>query len=85
VLSLFCSDPAVVSRCLGVLPALSCLVVLDGANAALSGVLRGCGRQKLGAAVNFVGFVSGPGAGAWGRALARRAAPPRGVGFLGGG
>ncbi|GBF97494.1 hypothetical protein Rsub_10417 [Raphidocelis subcapitata] len=56
VLSLFCPDPAVIARCLGVLPALSCLVVLDGVNAALSGVLRGSGRQKLGAAVNFVGF-----------------------------
>lgn len=34
------------------LPILSCVMVLDGLNAVLSGVLRGAGRQRLGATIN---------------------------------
>ena len=34
------------------LPVLSCVMVLDGLNAVVAGVLRGAGRQRLGAVVN---------------------------------
>jgi len=33
-------------------------VALDGLNSTVSGVLRGSGHQKLGAAINFLGYVS---------------------------
>lgn len=58
LVGLFCSDATVVARCLGTLPLLACLVAVDGVNATISGILRGSGRQKLGAAVNFAGYVS---------------------------
>ncbi|KAI8471347.1 MAG: mate-domain-containing protein [Monoraphidium minutum] len=58
LVKLFCSDPQIVARCLDVLPLLAALIAFDGVNANISGVLRGCGRQKLGAAVNFLGYVS---------------------------
>jgi MATE family multidrug resistance protein len=54
--SVFCPDAAVVARCSAMLPWLAALVAIDGLNAACSGILRGCGRQKLGAAVNVAGY-----------------------------
>jgi Na+-driven multidrug efflux pump len=55
-------------------------VGLDGINSTVSGVLRGSGRQKLGAACNFVGYVSRAPRGARPRPRpcprARRVAPP---------
>jgi Na+-driven multidrug efflux pump len=59
LVALFCSDAAVVGRCLDALPFLAALVGLDGLNSTCSGVLRGSGRQKLGAAINIIGYVGG--------------------------
>lgn len=53
---LFTSDAAVIASCSGVLPLLAGLVFFDGVNAVVSGVLRGSGRQLLGAGVNAFGY-----------------------------
>lgn len=53
---LFCSDPAVVDATLGVLPVVGVLMLCDGLNAVMSGVLRGAGRQRLGATINLLGY-----------------------------
>eukprot|EP00877_Chromochloris_zofingiensis_P004859 jgi/Chrzof1/14374/Cz09g00140.t1 len=53
---LFCSDAAVIALCIEVLPLLAGLMFFDGINAVISGVLRGSGRQLLGAGINAVGY-----------------------------
>jgi Na+-driven multidrug efflux pump len=39
-----------------VLPLLALLMFTDGINAVMSGVLRGSGRQRLGATINILGY-----------------------------
>lgn len=66
MVALFTNEPAVIASCCTVLPLLAGLVFFDGVNAVVSGVLRGSGRQLLGAAVNGIGFwVVGVPAAAW--------------------
>jgi MATE family multidrug resistance protein len=56
LVSLFTNDPTVISTCATVLPLLAILVFFDGINSVVSGVLRGSGRQMLGAVCNFWGY-----------------------------
>jgi MATE family multidrug resistance protein len=56
IVTLFCSDANVIASCVTVLPLLSVLMFFDGINSVASGVLRGAGRQALGAGVNFLGY-----------------------------
>ncbi len=55
LVQLLCTDPEVISSCLALLPLLCGLIFFDGMNAVVSGVLRGSGRQALGATVNAIG------------------------------
>jgi len=52
LIRLLCQDPAVRAMASAALPVLACVMVLDGMNAVVAGVLRGAGRQRLGAIVN---------------------------------
>eukprot|EP00879_Flechtneria_rotunda_P021271 GHRR01022410.1.p1 GENE.GHRR01022410.1~~GHRR01022410.1.p1 ORF type:complete len:217 (+),score=52.76 GHRR01022410.1:45-695(+) len=56
LVQLFTNDAAVIASCCGVLPLLAGLVFFDGVNAVVSGVLRGSGRQMLGATINAIGY-----------------------------
>lgn len=56
LVGLFTNEPAVISACSTVLPLLAVLVFFDGINSVVSGVLRGSGRQMLGAVCNFWGY-----------------------------
>jgi MATE family multidrug resistance protein len=56
LVQLFTNDPQVISTCSPVLPLLAVLVFFDGVNSVVSGVLRGSGRQMLGAVCNFWGY-----------------------------
>jgi len=47
-----CQEEAVRALTCQTLPILSLVIILDGLNSVMSGVLRGAGRQKLGATVN---------------------------------
>ncbi|KAL4448503.1 hypothetical protein ABPG75_005722 [Micractinium tetrahymenae] len=50
--ALFTTDAAVVQACSALMLPLATLLVTNGATALLSGILRGCGQQKIGAGVN---------------------------------
>lgn len=50
---LFSDDQDVIALTAIAIPALAASLVGEGANTVLAGVLRGCGRQRLGAAVNL--------------------------------
>eukprot|EP00727_Mastigamoeba_balamuthi_P001511 m51a1_g11357 hypothetical protein (509) ;mRNA; r:10715-12731 len=52
----FTSDRAVVAGVAAGIPALCAMEALDSVQAVLSGVMKGCGMQRMGAAVNFVVF-----------------------------
>lgn len=54
--ALFSSDAAVVALTATAVPPLAASLVGEGANTVLSGVMRGCGRQRIGAAVNLVTY-----------------------------
>jgi Na+-driven multidrug efflux pump len=56
LVGLFTTDPAVITSSCAVLPLLAILVFFDGLNSVVSGVLRGSGRQMLGATVNAFGY-----------------------------
>lgn len=56
LVGMFTNDPQVISTCSTVLPLLAVLVFFDGINSVVSGVLRGSGRQMLGAVCNFWGY-----------------------------
>lgn len=58
LVSWFTNDVAVATSCAGVLPLLAGLVFFDGVNAVVSGVLRGSGRQLLGAGINALGYFA---------------------------
>jgi MATE family multidrug resistance protein len=53
---MFTNDPTVIATCGTALPLLAILVFFDGINSVVSGVLRGSGRQMLGAVCNFWGY-----------------------------
>ncbi|KAJ7555243.1 hypothetical protein O6H91_05G028100 [Diphasiastrum complanatum] len=53
---IFSSEQQVVQYVARLLPFLAVSTMMDGMQGILSGVLRGCGRQELGAAINFVVF-----------------------------
>lgn len=53
LVSQLCQDPAVRALTCSTLPVLSVVMVLDGLNSVVSGVLRGAGRQIMGAKVNL--------------------------------
>ncbi|DBA93746.1 hypothetical protein WJX82_004690 [Trebouxia sp. C0006] len=50
------SDPAVVEGTQRVVPIVAYMLIGDGVNAVLAGVVRGCGQQAKGAAVNVVTY-----------------------------
>lgn len=56
MVGLFTNDPTVIATSTAVLPLLAILVFCDGINSVVSGVLRGSGRQMLGAVCNFWGY-----------------------------
>lgn len=56
MVGLFTTDPTVIATSTAVLPLLAVLVFFDGINSVVSGVLRGSGRQMLGAVCNFWGY-----------------------------
>jgi MATE family multidrug resistance protein len=51
---LFSSDDAVALLTAQAVPPLAVSLVGEGANTVLSGIMRGCGRQRIGATVNLV-------------------------------
>lgn len=53
---LFNSDPRVISLTSDIIPYVALFQVADGINGSCGGVLRGMGRQHLGAAVNVVSY-----------------------------
>jgi hypothetical protein len=53
---LFSADAAVVALTATAVPPLAASLVGEGANTVLSGVMRGCGRQRIGALVNLVTY-----------------------------
>ena len=55
----FTHQPAVMALALRVVPILTLAFMGDGLNTVLSGVLRGAGRQMVGAAVNLAGYWCG--------------------------
>lgn len=50
------SDPAVIDGTQHVIPIVAYMLIGDGMNAVLAGVVRGCGQQAKGAAVNVVTY-----------------------------
>ncbi|DBA65942.1 TPA: hypothetical protein ACH3X2_002966 [Trebouxia sp. C0005] len=50
------SDPAVIEGTQRVVPIVAYMLIGDGVNAVLAGVVRGCGQQAKGAAVNVVTY-----------------------------
>lgn len=52
----FSADAAVVALTAQAVPPLAASLVGEGANTVLAGVMRGCGRQKIGATVNLVTY-----------------------------
>ena len=50
--SLYASDPTVVRICDAAIPILAVVAVTDGIQGVCSGILRGCGKQNIGAIVN---------------------------------
>lgn len=56
MVGLFTNHPTVIATSTAVLPLLAVLVFFDGINSVVSGVLRGSGRQMLGAVCNFWGY-----------------------------
>ncbi|KAJ1641964.1 ethionine resistance protein [Coemansia asiatica] len=52
----YTSDPDVISETAKLIPALCTLIVSDGINAILSAILRGLGRQKVGANIFLFAF-----------------------------
>lgn len=52
----FSSDAAVIALTATAVPPLAASLVGEGANTVLSGVMRGCGRQRIGAAVNLLTY-----------------------------
>jgi len=59
---LFSADAGVVLLTAQAVPPLAVSLIGEGANTVLSGIMRGCGRQKIGATVNL---VRGLGVGGW--------------------
>jgi multidrug resistance protein, MATE family len=53
---IFTSDPLIISLCQRCLPLLCFQIFIDGFQAVGSGILRGAGRQSLGAIVNLIAF-----------------------------
>jgi len=53
---IFTNDEEVVSLVARTIPILASFMVFDGLQGVASGVLRGCGRQKLGAYTNIIGY-----------------------------
>lgn len=51
--ALFSSDPEVVLLTAQAVPMLAVSLIGEGANTVLAGVLRGCGRQRIGATINL--------------------------------
>jgi MATE family multidrug resistance protein len=56
LLAVFTDSGEVTAATLGVMPVLSLSFLTDGLNAVLGGVLRGAGQQKMGAALNLLGY-----------------------------
>ncbi|CAH1776860.1 unnamed protein product [Owenia fusiformis] len=52
----FSGDPDVIKRTAAILPILSIFQLFDGIAGVCGGVLRGCGRQVVGAVVIFIGY-----------------------------
>ncbi|KAG1670897.1 hypothetical protein FOA52_000399 [Chlamydomonas sp. UWO 241] len=52
----FTSDVEVMESVVYVMPVVCCIIMGDGMNALFGGVLRGCGRQVLGAYLNLAGW-----------------------------
>jgi multidrug resistance protein, MATE family len=55
-ITLFTSDPLIISLCRDCLPLLSLQVFFDGLQAVGSGILRGAGRQSIGALINLIAY-----------------------------
>jgi len=53
---LFTDDTEVIDTLVSIIPLICVVMLLDGQQGTLSGVLRGCGRQSLGAWVNLLGY-----------------------------
>jgi multidrug resistance protein, MATE family len=53
---IFTSDPLIIALCQRCLPLLCFQIFIDGFQAVGSGILRGAGRQSLGAIVNLIAF-----------------------------
>lgn len=56
LLRVFTQSESVLAASLHVMPALVLTLITDGNNCVLAGVLRGAGRQSVGAWLNFVGY-----------------------------
>eukprot|EP00878_Enallax_costatus_P029779 GHUV01032331.1.p1 GENE.GHUV01032331.1~~GHUV01032331.1.p1 ORF type:complete len:183 (+),score=48.49 GHUV01032331.1:771-1319(+) len=56
LVGVFTTDAAVIKGCAAMMPLLALLVFFDGLNGVVAGVLRGSGRQLLGAAINGLGY-----------------------------
>ncbi len=54
--SIFSQDPKIVQMVSYVLPIAAIYQFGDAVNSAIGGVLRGCGRQKVGAKLNLIGY-----------------------------
>lgn len=54
--ALFSADEAVIMLTAQAVPPLAVSLIGEGANTVLSGIMRGCGRQKIGASVNLVTY-----------------------------
>jgi len=53
---IFTQEPEVIELAASVLPVAAGYQLFDGLAAVSGGVLRGCGKQKIGALINFVGY-----------------------------
>jgi len=51
---LFTNDTEVIDTLVSIIPLISVIMLLDGQQGSISGILRGCGRQSLGAWVNLL-------------------------------
>eukprot|EP00042_Codosiga_hollandica_P058320 m.877289 g.877289 ORF g.877289 m.877289 type:complete len:653 (-) comp59827_c0_seq4:215-2173(-) len=54
---IFTSDSAIADIVTQLLVILAVLQIFDGLQGTCSGILRGCGRQKLGATINVLGYI----------------------------
>jgi len=54
---IFTQEPAVIELAASIFPVAAGYQILDGLAAVSGGILRGCGKQKIGAIGNFVGYI----------------------------